>query len=216
MRRRHGKAEEKEGRHEPIVAPDLFERVQAMRAQNYKPDNPRTRQTHVYVAQQMARCTVCGELLRGNPTRDRSVYRDASPERVIACAAQRWIIDGAIVTEALTDFIGSIQLPEAWQATALAAALSSEAAQRRQSARATLERQLVRLHELKYDPDTGLQEWRVRKAAVKAELDTLRDEPALDVDLADAAERLAHLDLLWTDVTAEERREIVAGIVKAV
>jgi len=94
--------------------------------------------------------------------------------------------------------------------------LSSEAAQRRQSARATLERQLVRLHELKYDPDTGLQEWRVRKAAVKAELDTLRDEPALDVDLADAAERLAHLDLLWTDVTAEERREIVAGIVKAV
>lgn len=215
LRRRHGKAEESSGKHKRIIEPDLFAQVQAMRAQNYKPGNPRTRQTHVYVAQKLARCTVCGELLRGNPARDRSVYRNASPERGIACTAQRRSIDGAIVTEALADF-GLIQLPEEWQATALAAALSGEAAQRRQSAREKLERQLARLHELKYDPDTDLQEWRVRKAAVEAELDTLRDEPALDVDMAAVAERLAHLDLLWMDATAEERREIVAGIVMTV
>lgn len=187
-----------------------------MRAKNYKPGNPRMRQTRVYLAQKLARCTVCGELLRGNPTRDHSVYRDASPERGIACTAQRRSINGVVVAEALADFVASIQLPEDWQATALAVAVSGEAMQRQQSARDKLERQLARLQELKYDPDTDLHEWRTRKATVEAELSALQDAPDLAVDIADAANRLAHLSRLWTDAIDEERREIVTGIVDAV
>jgi len=159
---------------------------------------------------------VCGELLRGNPTRDHSVYRDASPERGIACTAQRRSINGVVVAEALADFVASIQLPEDWQATALAVAVSGEAMQRQQSARDKLERQLARLQELKYDPDTDLHEWRTRKATVEAELSALQDAPDLAVDIADAANRLAHLSRLWTDAIDEERREIVTGIVDAV
>ncbi len=153
LRRRHGKAEEKDGRHVRIITQDLFDQVQTMRAKNYKPGNPRTRQTRVYLAQKLARCTVCGELLRGNPARERGVYRDASLERGIACTAQRRSIDDAIVADALADFVASIRLPEDWHAIALTAALSGETTQRRQSAREKLERQLVRLQELKYDPD---------------------------------------------------------------
>jgi len=103
-----------------------------------------------------------------------------------------------------------------WQATALAVAVSGEAMQRQQSARDKLERQLARLQELKCDPDTDLHEWQTRKATVEAELSALQGEPDLEIDTADAADRLIHLDRLWTDATDEERREIVTGIVDAV
>ena len=211
LRRRHGRAEYKEGKHEAIVDPKLFDAVQALRASRRRAGPARQSNAttgRVFLASRLVRCSVCGERLRANAGRGKPIYRDCSPERGIACSAHRRRIDAAIVHAA-------IKLPDDWRARALAAAARDETAVHRQERRTALERKRARLKDLVKEGIIDTTEYRADVAAIDTELATLAHETE-EADLAAIAARLENLSALWADATEEERLQIAAGLIDAV
>jgi hypothetical protein len=214
LRRRHGRAEYKEGKHETIVDPTLFDAVQALRASRRRAGparQPNAITGRVFLAARLVRCSVCGERLRANAGRGKPIYRDCSPERGIACSAHRRRIDAALVHAAISAFIAAIRLPDDWRARALAAAARDETVLHRQERRTALERKRARLKDLVKEGIIDTAEYRADVAAIDTELAMLAHETE-EADLAAIAARLENLSALWDVVWVELDGKKVLGI----
>ena len=219
LQRRHGRAEINDnGKHEAIITPKLYDDVQALRASRRRVGparQPNMTTGRIFIASRLARCSVCGERLRGNAGRAKAIYRDCSPERGIACTAHRRRIDAVTVHNCIAAFVSAIRLPADWRDHALAAATRDETATHRQDRRGVLERKRARLKDLVKEGILTAEEYRADVAAIDAELTALgHDSEVADVEVI--ASTLANLGKLWTEATDEERLEIAAGLIDAV
>ena len=219
LRRRHGKtvfAKADKVKHEPIISEELFDRVQAIRARRRRSAGGRAPvQERIYIAAKLARCIVCGEPLRADNARGKTVYRAVHRERAIPCTTVRGRIDAAPVHDYLTGFIASIKLPENWHACAMTVVRDDETTRRHERERAALQAKLARLKELVKEGIIEPDEYRADKVAIDAQLAAMQHETTT-VGVDHAAAQLANLKALWAEATEEERRTIVLGIVEAV
>lgn len=218
LQRRHGRAEYQEGKHEAIIDARLFDEVQALRASRRRcgpARRPSPKTGRVFIAARLARCSVCGERLRGNNGRAKTIYRDCSAERGIACAAEHRRIDADLVHASIAAFVAAIRLPDDWRERAQDAATRDDAAAHRQDRRAALERKRARLKDLVKEGILTAEEYRADVAAIDTDLAALGHEAAVG-DMEEIAARLANLGVLWRDATDEERAEIAAGLIDAV
>jgi site-specific DNA recombinase len=219
LRRRHGKtvfAKADKVKHEPIISEELFDRVQAIRAKRRRSAGGRAPvHERIYIAAKLTRCIVCGEPLRADNARGKTVYRAVHRERAIPCTTMRGRVDAASVHDYLADFIASVQLPENWHAWAMTVVRDDETTRRHERERAALRAKLARLKELVKEGIIEPDEYRADKVAIDTQLAAMQHETtAVDVD--HAAAQLANLKALWADATEEERRTIVLGIVEAI
>jgi len=219
-RRRHGGASEVDGRHEPIIDPDLFAKAQEARAakRGKGHSSSATRHAHPYVAAGLVHCHRCRQPLRaqGGGQR-RPAYRDVSAERGIPCMTKRKSIGEDLVSDVLATAIAGLTLPDDWQAIALAGTTVEEVdAQALTKRRSELNRDLERAQTHLLRGYVTEDQFTARRAEIEAELASLEPRDVGDVDVDRAAALLRDLRAMWADAAAEERRQIAHDLFEAV
>lgn len=202
------------GLHEPIISRELFERVQAIRAQRRKRVGVSARKgSRVYPLSGVTRCARCGWPMRGSSSGGTRYYRDPARDQGRDCNQRQVRAEEA--ERALGDFLAGLTLPRDWQERVLAI-IQEQAGNPQEVARerARLKGQLDRLKRLFVLGDLEEAEYRLERDRLRAQLDALT--PPVMPDLKKAAELLQDFRAIWGAATPRERKQIVHTLLEAV
>jgi DNA invertase Pin-like site-specific DNA recombinase len=204
------------GLHEPIIAPELFDRAQkARQKRRSKVGTTARRGSRVYALSGIARCARCGGPMRGwAPSKGRRrYYRDLARDHGRECDQRSVWADQA--EDALGDFLRGLVLPQDWQAQVLAV-LQERAGRQKdiEGERVRIESHLERLKRLFVLGDMTEREYLAERDRLRARLATLIP-PAMP-DLSKAADLLSDFAVVWGAATPSERKQIVHTLLDVV
>ena len=111
---RHGN-EVFEGKHEAIVSRDLWERVQAVRAERCKVKKTAAPAYRVYLLNGIVRCAVCRQTLRVQRTAGHSYYRHTFLIRGIACSEPDGMVREERLADQIDELVNRLSIPDDWQ-----------------------------------------------------------------------------------------------------
>jgi site-specific DNA recombinase len=213
------------GMHQPIIAQELYDRVQRVRTERWgtHPTGKGHRAAapkrfHApYLAAGLVRCRHCGQRLHGQRSgAGKPSYFCTWAHRGGSCTTKRKSARAAWVDEVLGAAVGGLALPDDWRQRVLAGVETGEAvARQRESERTALERKLERLKTLLIDGDLPQREYRAERARVEQELACIAP-PAAGTDHERAAALVADLGRLWEEANTEQRRELAGRAFEAV
>jgi site-specific DNA recombinase len=202
------------GKHEPIIAEELFDRCQKARKRRRRKTGTTARaNSRVYALSGLARCARCGWPMRGSASARQRYYRDPAHDQGRDCDQRQVRADEA--EDAVGDFLRRMTLPANWQEVVLK--LIDREAGRGQdilSDRTRIKRQLERLKRLFVLGDLTEREYTVERNRLEAQLAALI--PPLMPDLEQAAELLQNIGPILEAATSEERREFMQILLEAV
>jgi site-specific DNA recombinase len=212
---RRGGGELYPGQHEAIVSQELFDQVQAVRAQHRRGNTWGRRTDRVYLLAGVAVCNDCGGRLHGQTAVNRGrkpIPRLVcpAPYRGLACASSVRTVQTKPLDDQIGELVSRLCLPEDWRARL--AELDGQRPDRGQAERQrrALQGKLKRLREVYVDGDLSRGEYDRRRAELQGELAGLRDPDADRVEQAGAT--LAGLAEAWQDAPAEIRAQMLRAI----
>ena len=208
------KDKEYPARHPAIVSRELFDRVQAVRAQHSKRRSKQAPKRHHYLFNGVIYCQICNEPMHATTygSKVKRAYLCRSQERLrgnISHAHSFVRADGIenAFAELLTDFV----LPEDWRARVLASLTQIAPTIDPEAERRRVKNKLERLKILYQEGDKSLAEYRSERDALRVELDALNVQP--EREAIDAGMYLESLGTVWNTATVLERRDIVRSLV---
>ncbi len=215
LRRRHGLAETYMGAHEAIVPRELWERVQELWRSRLHPSTRPGAQVSLHLASGLVYC-----VRRRQPLRAQSAwinrggrYRDASPERGIACTFTRRSIAMFVVDAVVGDVVSRLYLPSDWRTLVVDQVAAADESRRRVDRRSALASDLTRIQRLLVDGYITVEQFTAKRAAIEAEASSIEAVPVVDRDHAYAL--LDDLTRVWMDATDDERATLTRSLFTA-
>ena len=163
-----------EGRHEPIVSDDLWEKVQDVRTSRRTLSRAVQKKYRAYLLSNLAVCDACGRTLRGQGSKSGMYYREMSYQRGFTdCPHQGIGVRADLLDGQIHELIKNIELPKDWLAEVVGQV--EDDAQlinlRRQRDRLEAERHRLQQMRIEGDFDDNLESYR-------DEMDRIRRENA--------------------------------------
>jgi site-specific DNA recombinase len=210
-----GKDRSNRGRHEAIVAEELFDRVQQMRtwrARVLKPGRP----SEEYLLRKLLHCERCGARMHGSQGSTPPVRRYMCSTRRYGGECEQPITKAEPLEAQIVEWLRGFQPDEELRAVVLAslrrAAKNEGGGENR---RQELAGQLERLRELYVMGDMTKDEYEIRRQAIDEELE--RIGPPLDPQIERAEEILSDFARFWeAEPKAAERRKLIASLFDSV
>ena len=203
------------GLHEPIVAEELFERVQSVRtwrARVLKPGRP----SEEYLLRKLIYCERCGARMHGSRGSTGGIRRYLCSTRRYGNGCDQPIAKAEPLEAQLVDWLSGFQ-PDR-ELRALVVAELREAAGRQSGGelrRRELLGQLERLRDLYVYGDIEKGEYVLRRQALEEELERVGPPPDPALDAAESV--LADFGGLWeAEISPAERRRLLASLVDRV
>lgn len=202
------------GRHEAIVSPELFERVQAVRQAHRRAPRAVAPTVRVYLLSGLGRCLHCGRTLRAQGGRY-GYYREVSRERGFAdCPMAGRSIRIEKAEEQLSRLMMRFRLPVEWQEEIQAVLEDEDRRAAVRLERERLEARLRRVAELYADGLIGRGEYEAERDRIQRQLERLV-LPATN-EVLEAGHHLETLGEVWPVAEPEERQKLCRLMLKAV
>lgn len=202
------------GRHEAVVAEELWHQVDRIRAAaRGRPAAPRR---DLYLLRGLVRCVGCGSTLQGNHGGQGKViryYRETAARRGIPCAKPQLAIRADVLEGEVDALVGRLQIPVDVGERVREMLERRDGVEDVEAERRRVQEQLRRLGRLYQDLQVGEEEYLSQRRALEARLD------ALVVPTEQAVAAVEHFDVLkraWRQATPEERRSLVVTLIEAV
>ena len=193
------------GRHEALIADELFDRVQARRA--HRGPHRRTADRPRGVLAGIIKCARCGNSLHAERGRDSAaMYRERHGR---PCETNRRSLMAHTVDEQIGEIVRSLELPTDWRKR-----IGGYARETDGPSVANLQERRQRLVRAYADGGFSLAEYEMRLAAFDAEIRYASTSTPVEVD--EVAALLADLPSMWNDATADERGKLLAPIIERV
>jgi site-specific DNA recombinase len=222
---RHHK-EYQPGDHEAIVDEELWQRVEAMRAEKAKRKNAGGQPAvyRVYLCAKRVYCVKCRNTMRVSSGLNKrkqpySYYRCSGRERQTGCDAKP--TGAAIADHEIGEYLCDIKLPPDWN-TKLIAATQMQLERNGDDGRRVkgLQQEIKRNKRLLAvaEDDSEAETITTLIKAQQAELKRLQlaNRPARPADLEKAGELLTDLKSLWEVATDEEKQKLVRAVVEKI
>ncbi|MCA1553542.1 MAG: recombinase family protein, partial [Chloroflexi bacterium] len=204
------------GRHEPAIDEATWQRAQERIASRVRAfgDNPK-RHDQVYMLRNLTACAECGNTLRGfHGKYGVRYYRDTARDKGHHCTQARMAKAESLESQ-IGALLSCVQLPDDWQARALAMVGEDEAVMKQQEReRSNLQMQLERTKRLYQLGDMDERAYLGERERLQQQNALLK--PIKRLDLERAAELLRNFAELWDKATASERDELVHVILQRV
>ena len=202
--------EVRDGRHDPIVTQEEFDRAAAVRARNHRFDGLRTT-TRVYPLSGPARCSYCRGSYRGD-TAGKARRRRLRHAEDRTCGHR-----GSKLYDTIHQQMGSVldhhfRLPEAWQQMVLRALGEPQPQDDTQQERARLTKALDRAKDLYKWGDESPEQYEQTTREIEQQLSLLTPPEPTDLsDMRRAAEVLDNLRAFWEypGVSDGTRKEMI-------
>jgi DNA invertase Pin-like site-specific DNA recombinase len=210
------------GQHEPLITRELWDRVQAKRAERRSPVRRGRGPDRVYLLAKLLRCSDCGLPLIAHTVGGRArgetvkipVYMCPSQRRSVECGSQSRYVRASVVEGQVAELIGRLRLPPDWRSRLEAMAGESPEKDEQERKRRKLEGRLHHLREIYLDGDMKRDEYARRKLEIEVQLAGLNsaDVPAVHA----AGETLENLAAAWARATAEIRGEMLRTLFESI
>lgn len=202
------------GWHEPIIALELYEACEEVRAERANRRGlTRPSASRVFVLSGVARCARCGRAMCGRVSHVRkyayAYYADQSRTREAGCSAP-WI-RAEYAEAAAGEYVQSLSLPANWRdVLALAQSAEQAEADTNTEARHRLEAELERLKLLFEVGDRTWDAYVKRRDEIRRELARLRPQRAINLEQAGVI--LEDIGPHWRAADLEGRRHLARAI----
>lgn len=205
------------GKHPAIISRELFDRVQAVRAQHNRNRGKQSVRHHVYLFNGIIECSLCGKpmhaMTHGKPAR--RVFLCRSAARLNGeIPHSHAVVQAEPMEREFADLLTGIVLPEDWRAQVLQSLVESGPILDPETERRRLKQKLERNKIVFEEGDKTLEEYRAEREVIRAELNALSVEP--DREVLDAGMFLESLGTVWNMAQPIEQREIVHSLVTRV
>ncbi len=206
----------KQGPHEPLWSPALWEAIQTVRGRAYRGSNG-GKVHNSYPLRRLAVCDRCGANLYGEAHR---AGKGREPVLYMACITQREkhacdqrAVRSAHLEDQVGNWLATLAIPADWREDIERLQRCEARAERPEVDTARIQRQLVNLRELFAEADITREEYIGRKRALVASLQGGLPQPTYgEAVLVRAARLLAELGDLWAKATPTERAEIAGSL----
>ena len=206
------------GQHEPLVSRELWDRVQARRAERRSPARRGREPDRVYLLAKLLRCSDCGLPLIAHTVGGRAkgqtikipVYMCPSQRRSVECGSRCRYVRASVVEAQVAELVGRLRLPADWRSRLEAMAGESPDRDEQEQKRRNLEGKLRNLRAIFLDGDMNRDEYARRKLDIEGQLAGLQtpDVPAVQA----AGETLENLATAWAKATLEIRGEMLRAL----
>jgi len=196
------------GNHQGIVDISLYESIRAAR----RPRSGRP-QLRAYLLKGLARCSSCGSLLWScTNARGHDYYRHWSGYG--DCSVRDKMVPGGVIDDQLERVFTSMRLDHRWRETIVDRVVALSERERIASERKQAEERLTRLGRAYVDGMISDRAYEAEKRHLMERLASLR-VPEADIAL-EAGALLDQIQDLWREATAEERNNLLSGMLEAV
>lgn len=211
------KGEILEGKHEPLIEQELFDKCQEVRARKRRRPRAMGQTKRVYIFSGIARCHICSLTLRCMSTDSRGkwrYYRHTAEERGYDCSAPSRLIRADKLERQWSKIVVQICLPEDWQRKIEELAGNADEREAILREQALVKERLRRLTMLYKDLLIEDDEYRKTRSQLQEKL-ALLTVPK-DQELIEAGKYLESLAPLWSAASLEERKEITRVMIESV
>jgi site-specific DNA recombinase len=203
------------GQHEPLVSPELFDQVQAVRARRNLGRGGRRRSDRVYLLAGLAVCSRCGLNLTAQTSirpgrRDIAQYHCPARVRSMPCTARPRLTRADVIDNQVGQLVKRLRLPEDWRERLEELATHQEDKNAMEGRRTYLQGKLRRLRDLYLEGDYTKGEYSRLKAELQTQLDALQAPEVPEVEEAGAT--LEALAEAWEGASVHLRREMLSTI----
>lgn len=212
-----------QGKHEPIITRDVWDKAQQMRAYRRNLPNLTVTPQHTrYALTGLLRCWDCEQ--SGDPGRGRmSIYRESHTIRAYCAARKQGLpcemqsCNVAIYEQQVEDWLGTLELP-ADAVTRTMALLDEEEklAPRQVDERKRIENRLKRIQDIYGWGDMTIQEYQAERDALRKQLAAIETVAPRRENLTILADRIRNPLKHWQDSTAEQRNDMMALLVRSI
>jgi len=209
---KHGKAKEiYEGRHEPLISLDLWERAQQAAQNRQQASRSAQAVYRPYLLSNLAYCDVCHRKLRSqHATGGGSYYRETSYQRGFAdCPNQKSGVRTELVDRQIHAIVEMIELPADWQAEIGEQLVDTAEIENIERQRTRLQAEMRRMREMyrrgEYDDD--VDEFHNIMKGLRRQLDQLPAERP-DDSLYAVMQSIQSLRDIWADASADDQRDL--------
>ena len=195
------------GRHEALIADELFDRVQARRT--HRGPHRRTSDRPRGVLAGIIKCARCGNSLHAERGRNSSaMYRERHGRD---CETNRRSFMAHTVDEQIGQIIRSLELPTDWRTR-----IAGYARETNGPSVKSLKERKRRLVRGYVDDGFSLAEYEMRLVAIESEIRSISTSTSAPVEVEEVAALLSDLPSMWAEATADERGRLLAPIVEHV
>jgi site-specific DNA recombinase len=204
-----------EGRHEPIIPRELWERTKVVRLGRTRKGAAYARRGRVYLLSGLVYCDACNEALRCQSTGSGYLYyRHTTRERGLSCPAKAQSVRAEVVDEQVAKVVCGFELPDAWKEYVLEELNATQEHQDLEAERKRLESRLKRLARAYIDAGMSEAEYQREQQEILLRLAQLENPKVKTV--FEAGELLRTLGPVWERATRKEQRDILRVIFEAV
>lgn len=206
------RGEVRNGKHEAIVAAELWQRCEQVRLSHAKRARSWQKSFRPYLLKGLARCADCGERLQSTTATNRAYYRCGGAQRGVGCHGRS--VAAAVIDEQVDALMRGLALPSAWQRHALGAWGNLDDRMRAATERDRAASKLQRLGKAWVDGTITDAEYRQMKTELEA-LVHAYIEP-VERDVFAAGRLLERMPELWDKMTIEEKTGVLGDVFEAV
>ena len=203
-----------QGRHEPLVDDEVFERCQEVKRLHGRSPRTYVPKFRTYAFSGVLRCSGCGERMRADYGSGHKYYRCTSAGREIDCPAPRSRVREDSLEGQIGQVIRSLALPSSWQDRVIELYGAKDERDRILGEQKRLREKHRRLVASYHEVEISEEYYKAEKARTERELARLRlpDESRLE-EIESLVQTLA---TSWDHATAEERRDMIRLMFDAV
>lgn len=217
---KHNMAESElfDGQHEPLIAPELWDRCQSIRTERRSSSRAVQKPYRVYLLSNLATCDVCGRKLRSQAAMSGTYYRETSYERgYLDCPHGKVGTRTEPVDNYIHAIIKSIHLPESWLEDVAARLEDDDEIEGMHHRRESLEAERRRLKEMKiageFDEDADLYYAEMNR--IRRELDNMPGYDELE-SLRGAVAAVKDLHETWEQADSVDQRDLLRLMLRQV
>ncbi len=215
---RRGEKEVFDGQHTALIAKEIWDRCQQIRAARYGASRAVQKPYRIYLLSNIAHCDVCGRKLRSQATHAGQYYREMSYMRGFTdCPNRNLGIRTTSVDRQVAAVMSALQLTADWQQALEARLEDDEEALRLHRKREALEAERRRLKEMNLhgDFDEDMELYQNELARIRRELATLPSYEQIE-NLKSAVETIHSLGEIWPEAEPVEQRDILRIVMRDV
>jgi len=203
-----------QGKHEPLIDKETFERCERIRRQHYRAPRTWAPRHRTYLLSGILHCDRCGQRMWADARGPTKFYRCPSRERGMDCSAAGRRVAEEILLGDFERVLEAMKLPSTWRARVLELLKSNDDTADAERERSRLREKLRRIKKMYMEVEITEQEYRQMKAEAEAQLAKLSVPEERDV--RQAGELLEGLSTAWVSATPEERRSLVHTVFETI
>ena len=208
------KGEEYSGKHEAMIARDLYEQCCQVRRDRSKSPRTNSNRFRTYLLKGLVRCALCGEKLWASTSPFGKYYRDPSKRKGGNCPSDKRYTHVEVLDTQIDELLQSLAMPEAWRIEVLSILKSSDERTQIAKEKERLEEKLRRVKRLYRNMDIEEAEYELEKRKLELQLST-QIVPEEDQTVK-AGVMLRNMLSVWSEANIEEKSKMLGIMLDAV